>query len=287
MHSGSTPRGGGVRLRALTLATSVALVAFLIPATAGVVLGHQPSASLTCVSGVPTLSVSLTYYEPSPYVNTVTITTDGAPDSNSNSNFGTTYSFTEALSPAFVTHTATVVVVAGDDPSNPLWNKTYTLFVPACVPPPPSGGEILPTNTECSDFVNNTTPALAGIFYKVSGGNITKSINPGVFFYYTYVTTTTAGATVTTSQHATNSAPLFSLNQGHIWVYTASCALVSQPTQAGTSVSFTIATPGTYVLRLQYSTKSIAGLTAPTASPSTYSFDINGTDNASVPLIKQ
>jgi hypothetical protein len=146
-------------------------------------------------------------------------------------------------------------------------------------------GKILPTNTECTDFVNNTTPALAGIFYSVKGGNIGQNINPGVFFYYTYVTTTTANQLVTTSQHATNGAPLFSLNQGHIWVYTApNCALVSQPTQAGTSVSLTIATPGTYVLRLQYSTKSIAGKTAPTASPSLYTFDINGTDNASVPL---
>jgi hypothetical protein len=197
MQSRSTPRGGGVRLRALTLATSVALVALLIPATAGVVLG---------------------------------------------------------------------------------WNSLP--------------GAILPTNTTCSDFVNNTTPALPAIYYKVSGGNIAQSINPGVFFYYTYFDTTTANQTVTTSQHTTNSAPLFTLNQGHAWLYTLACGLVSNsPTLAGTptgsAASFTIATPGTYVLQLQYSTKSIAGLTAPTASPSTYSFDNSLIDNASVPLVLQ
>ena len=135
--------------------------------------------------------------------------------------------------------------------------------------------------------MNNTTPALTDIFYKVANGKITQNINPGVFFYYTYVTTTTANQTITTSQHAGNSAPLFSLNQGHVWVYTANCALVSKPTQSGTSVSITIATPGTYVLRLQYSTKSIAGKTAPTSSPTTYTFDINGSDNASVRLTLQ
>ncbi len=160
------------------------------------------------------------------------------------------------------------------------------------ITPPVVTGEILPTNTECSDFVNQTTPALPGIFYRVSGGKIGQSINPGVFFYYTYVTTTTPNQVVTTSQSATNLAALFTLNQGHAWLYTAACGLVSHsPTLAGaptgSAASFTIATPGTYVLRLQYSTKSIAGTKAPSPAGSVYSFDINGTVNASVPLIKQ
>jgi hypothetical protein len=121
----------------------------------------------------------------------------------------------------------------------------------------------------------------------VSGGKIGQSINPGVFFYYTYVTTSTPNQAITTSQHAGNSAPLFELNQGHVWVYTANCTLVKTANQpaGSTTVSTTIATPGTYVLRIQYSTKSIAGKTAPTSSPTTYDFDINGVDNASVPLV--
>ena len=113
-----------------------------------------------------------------------------------------------------------------------------------------------------------------------------------MFFYYTYVTTTTPNQVVTTSQHATNGASLFTLNQGHAWLYTAACGLVSNsPTllgkPTGSAASFTIATPGTYVLRLQYSTKSIAGTAAPNPAGSVYTFDINATDNASVPLIEQ
>ena len=79
---------------------------------------------------------------------------------------------------------------------------------------PTGTGAILPTNTECSDFVNNTTPALAQINYTVSGGKIGQNINPGVFFYYTYVTTTIPNEAITTSQHAGNSAPLFQTEPG-------------------------------------------------------------------------
>jgi len=147
-----------------------------------------------------------------------------------------------------------------------------------------STGAILPTNTECTDFVNNTTPALTDIYYTASNGKIGQNINPGVFFYYTYVTTTAPNQVVTTSQHATNGAPLCSLNQGHVWLYTSQCELVSRPTQSGTTVTATIATPGTYVFRIQYSTKSIAGMTAPSPAGSVYTFDIDGTDNASVNL---
>ena len=102
---------------------------------------------------------------------------------------------------------------------------------------------------------------------------------------HSLVTTTTANQSVSTSQHATNSSPLFSLNQGHAWLYTADCTLVSQPSGT-TTVTTTIAQPGTYVLRLQYSTKSIAGLAGP-ANGAVYTFDIDGVDNASVPLVKQ
>ncbi|MHB8440123.1 MAG: DUF7507 domain-containing protein [Acidimicrobiales bacterium] len=253
--------------------------------------------SASPTSGVTPLAVTYTYTETNDGTDPISgVTVSGSScgaatyvsgDANTNGILdpGETWVYTCSItyaSAGTVTDTATAT---GTDTSTslPAPAETASASVTAVTP-----GAILPTNTECSDFVNNTTPALAGIFYKVSGGTITQSINPGAFFYYTYVTTTTANQTVTTSQHATNSAPLFSLNQGHIWVYTApNCTLVSQPRQTGTSVSVTIAAPGTYVLRLQYSTKSIVGKTAPTASPSLYSFDINGFDNAWVPLTLQ
>ena len=257
--------------------------------------------SASPTSGVTPLAVTYTYSETNDGTDPISgVTVSGSScgtaayasgDSNGNSILdpGETWVYTCSItyaSAGTVTDTATA---SGTDTvdSLPAPAETASASVTAVTP-----GAILPTNTECSDFVNNTTPALTGIFYKVSGGTITQSINPGAFFYYTYVTTTVADQTVTTSQHATNSAPLFTLNQGHAWLYTATCGLVSNSptligTPTGSAVSFTIATPGTYVLRLQYSTKSIAGKTAPTASPSLYSFDINGIDNAWVPLTLQ
>jgi len=257
--------------------------------------------SASPTSGRAPLAVTYTYSETNDGTDPISgVTVSGSScgtatyasgDSNGNSILdpGETWVYTCSItyaSAGTVTDTATA---SGTDTATslPAPAETASASVTAVTP-----GAILPTNTECSDFVNNTTPALTGIFYKVSGGTITQSINPGAFFYYTYVTTTVADQTVTTSQHATNSAPLFTLNQGHAWLYTATCGLVSNSptligTPTGSAVSFTIATPGTYVLRLQYSTKSIAGKTAPTASPSLYSFDINGIDNAWVPLTLQ
>jgi hypothetical protein len=193
--------------------------------------------------------------------------------------------FSCTFTPALGANAWSATATATDSLGNPASSAGETASGTVTGTPPPSTGAILPTNTECTDFVNNTTPALPGIFYSVTGaGKIGQNINPGVFFYYTFVQVT-AGQTVTTSQHATNGAPLFSLNQGHVWVYTANCDLVAKPTQAGTTVTYTFANAGTYVFRIQYSTKSIAGLTAPSPSGSVYTFDINGTDNASVPLI--
>jgi len=77
------------RARILTLAGAVALFAMLLPAAAGVALGHTPSASLTCVNSAPTLHVGLSSYNGA-YTNKVTITIDGVLDStDSNANFGT------------------------------------------------------------------------------------------------------------------------------------------------------------------------------------------------------
>jgi hypothetical protein len=114
----------------------------LLPATAGVALGHGNSESLACANNVPTLTISLSKYaltqvingKTVPVTNTVTITIDGVLDStDSNANFGTTYSLTKSLSPATSSHSATVVVLAGDDLTNAHgYSPTYNLSVPPC-----------------------------------------------------------------------------------------------------------------------------------------------------------
>ena len=45
------------------------------------------------------------------------------------------------------------------------------------------------------------------------------------------------------------------------------------PTQGGATGSVTFATAGTYILRLQYQTKSVAGTDAPSPINPTYTFD--------------
>ena len=57
-----------------------------------------------------------------------------------------------------------------------------------------------------------------------------------------------------------------------------------------TGASYTIATAGTYIISIKYDTKSIAGTTAPTSDPITYTFKATppgATSSASVLLKKQ
>src|SRR5262249_40241307 len=56
----------------------------------------------------------------------------------------------------------------------------------------PPGGLIAPTQTTCNDVLNNTASTLDQINYSVSKGVIGQGINPGVFFFYSKITTTTA-----------------------------------------------------------------------------------------------
>ena len=163
----------------------------------------------------------------------------------------------------------------------------------------PQLGLIAPTNTTCQEYVTGPASAytLAAIQYAVKSGVISQT-NPGVFFYFSTVTVS-AGQTVTTSQEVSSGGPtLFTLNQGHTWIYDTSCNVVGHlnPSSDGTTASYTFTTAGTYILQLQYSTSSIVGAPVlgsghPTVYPTfTYSFDteVDGTeviaDNASVLL---
>ena len=104
-----------------------------------------------------------------------------------------------------------------------------------------------------------------------------------------------AGDVVTTSQSTTSSSgKLFLLNQGHAFIYDANCKKIGNmsPTQGGATGSVTFGTAGTYILRLQYQTKSVAGTDAPSPINPTYTFDteINGVevvpDTTSIDLTK-
>jgi hypothetical protein len=105
--------------------------------------------------------------------------------------------------------------------------------------------------------------------------------------------TTVPNQVVTVSQTntSTNNAALFTIHQGWARVYTADCSSYITGTEiaGGSGATFTIATPGTYILGIKYSAKSIAGTTAPVPANITYNFttSVGGNTGASVLLRKQ
>jgi hypothetical protein len=153
-------------------------------------------------------------------------------------------------------------------------------------------GKIAPTQETCQTYSNGTAATLGTINYTVNGNKIGQSINPGVFFFYSRITTTTPNQVVTVTQTntSTNNAALFQVMQGQANLYTSSCGNLQTGTLTNNSsgTSFTVATPGTYVIGIKYSTKSIAGATPPVPANITYNFatSLGGTTGASVQLVK-
>jgi hypothetical protein len=155
-----------------------------------------------------------------------------------------------------------------------------------------AGGQITPTQVSCQDFIGGSAPTLDQINYTVSGGKIAQGINPGVFFYWTTITTTVPNQVVTTSQTntSTNNSALFKIHQDWQRLYTGNCSSWTTGTQiaGGTAASFTVATPGTYVIGIKYDVKSLAGTTPPVPANITFDFStsLGGNTGASVLLKK-
>ena len=107
----------------------------------------------------------------------------------------------------------------------------------------------------------------------MSGGKIGQGINPGVFFYYTRITTTVPNQVVTVSESQNDAAALFQTHSdGRLYTLACSSWTAGTDINGDTGVSFTIATPGTYIISVKYDTKTIAGTNAPTSDPVTYTF---------------
>jgi hypothetical protein len=156
------------------------------------------------------------------------------------------------------------------------------------------GGQIAPTQTTCEDYRDGTSDTLGQINYPVSGGKIGQGINPGVFFFYSKITTTTPNQVVTVTQTNTssNGTPPFGIQNGQAWLWNLGCTtkLIGTVSGANDSVaSYTIPTPGTYIISVKYQTKTIAGAPAPVPADITYNFatSLGGNTGASVLLKKQ
>jgi hypothetical protein len=144
-------------------------------------------------------------------------------------------------------------------------------------------GQITPTGTTCSQFVNGTAETLPNLNYSVSGGKIKNNVTPGVFFYWVAVTAPAGNNTFTITQTITtgNFTGKFGIASGPN-VFNANCGSVSStitqnPTTGAVTLQFNAPVAGTYILSVKYDSKSIAGLTAP--SPTTtvhYDFATTG-----------
>lgn len=146
--------------------------------------------------------------------------------------------------------------------------------------------QILPTNTTCSQFSSGTAQSLLTINYTVSGGTIAKSINPGVFFYYTNVTAPNPASpfVISIDQSTTNTAAgdteLFTSSPSQVQLYNADCTTsnLSFTVDFSNPAKYTITVSGAtagqkFILSVKYSTKSIAGDPAPTPDNPVYTFD--------------
>ena len=153
-------------------------------------------------------------------------------------------------------------------------------------------GLITPTNVDCADVLAGTAPALGHIAYRVSGSKIALGLSPGVFFYWTKITTAVPNqvVTVTQSNTSTNNAARFTVLQGWARAYTGDCASYRSGTLIVglTGASFIVPQPGSYLIGLKYTTKSISGTVAPVPTDITYDFttSLGGGTGASVLLKK-
>ncbi len=119
-----------------------ALATVALAAPAGV-SAHTPRVSLTCQGG---LVVTLTQYNTGGS-NSVDIEIDGSDVAGSPFAFGGSFSQTFSVQPPTTAHTATVKVMAWDDPTGSKgWTKTFNLDIAACVQPTPTP-EPTPTPT--------------------------------------------------------------------------------------------------------------------------------------------
>jgi hypothetical protein len=155
-------------------------------------------------------------------------------------------------------------------------------------------GLIAPTQTTCSDVLNGTAAVLGQVNYSLSGGRIGQGINPGVFFFYSKITTTVPNqvVTVTQSNTSTNNTPLFGILNGQAWLWSGDCSSKLVGSTLGVNDSqatFTVPTPGSYIIGIKYQTKTIAGANAPVPADITYNFatSLGGQTGASVLLKKQ
>jgi hypothetical protein len=139
------------------------------------------------------------------------------------------------------------------------------------------GGLITHTNVSCDDVLsgNASNFLIDGINYPNARGKIGQGIDPGKFFYWAKITTTTPNQVVTVSQSntSTNNFPAILHHQDWIRLYTGDCAsfTTGAPLPNG-GATFTVPTPGSYIIGIKYDPKSVVGANVPVPPVITFTF---------------
>src|SRR5262249_5519021 len=144
---------------------------------------------------------------------------------------------------------------AGDSPDA---TKTWTA---------PSG-QITDTSVGCEDVLSgNSLNFIVSAVNYPGTTTIGQGINPGKFFFWSQITTTMPNqvVTVTQSNNSTNNAALFHIHQNWQRIYTGDCSSFATGMQinGGSGASFTVPTPGNYIIGIKYDPKSLAGTPVP------------------------
>jgi hypothetical protein len=156
---------------------------------------------------------------------------------------------------------------------------------------------IFPTNTTCTDFSTGIAVGLPRVCTTLDdNGKVSQNVNPGVFFYYSFVTVPPGAFTIDVKQ--TNDGKLdklftvqgYSGNTSQIRLSTSSCGTVlftpsfidsgSGARLTGTNSSGANAT---YIVSIKYEVKSIVGAAysgANTSSTYTFASYVNGSLSA-------
>jgi hypothetical protein len=155
-------------------------------------------------------------------------------------------------------------------------------------PPPPPGGLITETNVDCGDVLSGSAAnsVIGQVNYPSSKGKIGQGINPGKFFYWAKITTTTPNQVVSVQQSVNGSAALFLVHQDWARLYAGNCSSWKAMTQTGggSGATITVPTPGDYVVGLKYDPKSLAGTPVPVPPIVTYTFTTSAGGAATVKL---
>jgi hypothetical protein len=151
------------------------------------------------------------------------------------------------------------------------------------------GGVVTQFCVACSDVLSTNVPpqfVIGNITYGQFAGRI-HGRAPGQLYYWAIVTTTSPNQVVTVSQSNTSTNNTVPLKVGTtVWMYGNGCKVLSFGTAnaAKTGASFTVATPGTYVLEVEFDTNVLENQPVPVPSTIQYTFTTSLGGSASVTL---